>query len=267
MLKLTLILLLGMTTTTSATFHNAGTPNNVPLSFDCAARTAVYEYGQKLLPRKKHFKTLFDALQLSNGCNKTSPPADDAWLPPKYPTPTTSNILFVDAKASAGGSGTKTDPLATISEAVLESSKSSDSTTILLRSGTHFTDQIQLGPEHSGLTIQNYNGEYATVSGGVPFTLSAGAWTPYKIEKGWSDSLGENNIYGKLATPKTSTSSIKFLGLFDSFAACKAAATNNDIAVTYHQANFDSGQWAKGCYATIKGEGNWSPTPEANVDR
>lgn len=36
---------------------------NVPASFDCAMRKAAYEYGQKTLPRKGAFESLYYALE------------------------------------------------------------------------------------------------------------------------------------------------------------------------------------------------------------
>ena len=39
---------------------------------------------------------------------------------------------------------------------------------------------VEIGAAHSGITIENYNGEHATVSGGVAFTVPKAAWSPYK---------------------------------------------------------------------------------------
>lgn len=49
----------------------------------------------------------------------------------------------------------------------------------MLRKGTYYSPGEVLGPEHSGLTIQNYNGEHAVVSGGVP--LTGVTWAPYNV--------------------------------------------------------------------------------------
>ena len=54
------------------------------------------------------------------------------------------------------------------------------SNALVLRKGTYYTDQIELQKQHSGLTIQNYKGERATISGGVPLSLKASDWSPYK---------------------------------------------------------------------------------------
>ena len=49
----------------------------------------------------------------------------------------------------------------------------------MLRAGTYYTDTVHITEELAGLTIQNYNGENAVVSGGVPLTIPASAWKPY----------------------------------------------------------------------------------------
>ena len=82
----------------TAKFHNSGTPSNIPPSFDCAARAATWEHGKKLLPGRGEFVTLFDAMQLDDGCNMTRPTTEDAWTPVSYPTP--PGAIFVDATMS-----------------------------------------------------------------------------------------------------------------------------------------------------------------------
>ena len=49
-----------------------------------------------------------------------------------------------------------------------------------LRAGTHFSASVYITSAHAGLTIQNYAGEHAVVSGGVPIKASKGDWKPYK---------------------------------------------------------------------------------------
>lgn len=43
---------------------NGGTPAGIPVKTDCHLRQFVWEAGQKLMPRRGQFKTLFDAMQL-----------------------------------------------------------------------------------------------------------------------------------------------------------------------------------------------------------
>ena len=61
-------------------FINSGTPQKVPLSFDCAAREYAYQYGQQIQPRHGTFVDLFDALQLI-ACNKTRPIPTPRYIP------------------------------------------------------------------------------------------------------------------------------------------------------------------------------------------
>lgn len=65
-------------------------------AFDCAARELAYEYGQKLMPQRGSFRTLFDSLQLQ-ACNHTPPATFDTWTPPTLPTPSTGTVIFADA--------------------------------------------------------------------------------------------------------------------------------------------------------------------------
>ena len=54
----------------------------------------------------------------------------------------------------------------------------------MLKEGTYYTDTVQIGPEHSGLTIQNEDGANVTVSGGVPLSIGAADWKPDPLMKG-----------------------------------------------------------------------------------
>ena len=247
-------------------FHNSGTPNYISKSFDCNVRKAAYEYGKALIPRRGDFKTLFDALQLGNGCNVPEPKGPvDAWSPTKYPTPK-SNVIYADAAKGSDrtGSGSKSNPFQSIAKAVFAAKHH---TTILLRGGTYFTEQIELGTELSGLTIQNYDGERVTVSGGIPINITGQRlWKPYKVKHGWdSPALGGNNIYGKVPAPKTNTSLVKYLGSFPTLAACQEAARADFGSVTWHHPDFDR-SWASQCYGTLQRSGWWNPFREEGVD-
>ena len=61
-------------------------------------------------------RSVFDALQLE-ACEETPPPLNaGAWVPPVYPTPTTTPCLYVDASRNTSGSGSKEAPFATLRE-------------------------------------------------------------------------------------------------------------------------------------------------------
>ena len=46
------------------------------------------------------------------------------------------------------------------------------------RGGTYeLSESLLLTDKHAGLTLQNYDGENVTISGGVSFSISKDAWT------------------------------------------------------------------------------------------
>lgn len=151
----------------------------VPPTFDCKARAAAYEYGKYLLPERGSFKTLFEALQLQD-CGLTTPTEYDEFKPPTFPAPAGS--IYVDAaKGSDSNAGTAAAPMKTIAAAV---AKAGEKATVVLKAGTYHTDTVNIGAEHSGLTIQNDAGAAVTVSGGVPLTVAAADWKPDPLMKG-----------------------------------------------------------------------------------
>jgi hypothetical protein len=140
-----------------------GTPQGVPDLIDCAVREFAYNYGKSLLPDRGDFKTLFDAMQLQF-CNLTAPTTSDKYVPPKLPTPT--NALFVCAqKGSDDADGTRATPYRTITRALGEVGKSKMPAAIVVRGGVYELDEpLQIGPQHSGLRLQNFEGEEVTLA-------------------------------------------------------------------------------------------------------
>ena len=65
--------------------------------------------------------------------------------------------------------------------------------TIALREGTHYlSETLALGPRDARLTLRNYPGEAATLSGGVPLDLAPSAWRDATAEcgkGGWKAAL------------------------------------------------------------------------------
>ena len=51
--------------------------------------------------------------------------------------------------------------------------------TIILRAGRHYTGGIVLSARHAGLTIQNFEGEHAVVTGAIPVPVSKEKWTQH----------------------------------------------------------------------------------------
>ena len=152
----------------------------MPPTFDCKARAAAWEYGKYLLPDRGDFRTLFEALQLQD-CGLTTPAEMGVFKPPTYPTP--ADAIVVDAeKGSDSAAGTAAAPLKTIAAAVAKAA--GKKATVVLNAGTYHTDTVQIGKEHSGLTIQNAAGAAVTVSGGVPLSIAASDWKPDPLKPG-----------------------------------------------------------------------------------
>ena len=160
---------------------SAGTPDGMSASYDCEVRKHAWEFGKATLPRHGSFKTLFDALQLRQCEGVTAPPTVDAFVPPYFSTPTHGHVIYADSTAPAGGDGTLARPFATLEAGLAAAAASASSnTTLLLRRGRYHTSGVVLTSAHSGLTIQNYEGEAAIVSGSVAVPGSAKNWSPHK---------------------------------------------------------------------------------------
>jgi len=102
-----------------------------------------------------------------------------------------------------------------------------------------------LGPGHSGLTIQNYQGERAVVSGAVPlgqagqgnqprWTKVPAAPSPARATAtaaaaaaaNWTLWPEVNNVFGRAPNPNggNPADGVKFLGKFDTLPGCAGAA-------------------------------------------
>ncbi len=140
---------------------------------DCAVRILAYQYALQLQPQLAPLLDVFDALELATVC-KQPRPAEENHGQPSYAPPL--GALYVDAaKGSDTASGSAGAPLKTV-EAALKMCGSTTARAIVLRAGVHFlASTLEVGADLSGLVIQNYPGEEAWISGGVPLTAS---WTP-----------------------------------------------------------------------------------------
>lgn len=214
----------------SGKFINGGTPGGVPPTFDCKTRYAAYEYGKYLLPKHGAFRTLFEALQLQE-CNLETPAEIDTFTPPQFPTPDAA--LYVSSTTGADSNpGTEASPFKTIAAAVLAAKSGA---TIVLRKGTYHTDTVLIDAEKNGLTLQNYNGEAVTVSGGVPLNLKASDWKKDPRMKGrWvTSALAGSDI--------TEITGMRIDG-------------NRSIRAKYPNGNMElSGNWLSGAGASMGG--------------
>ena len=170
---------------------NGGTPKDVPHSADCAIRRAAWEFGQKLLPERGGFRTLYDALQLNacNGESAAAPPAHDVWTPLSEPLPNNQLVLLVDPTEPSSLLSNSPRPGARFRtvHAAVEASRTlrtepGQPVTIALRGGVHHLNStLHLGQADSGLTLRACPGEEATLSAAVPLVTE---WRPSSACRG-----------------------------------------------------------------------------------
>ena len=175
------LLVAGTPTGVAEPMVHSGTPVGIPEKTDCAIRQLAWEYGRKLQPTRGAFKDLYDALQLG-ACGVPLPPGEHmgAWGTARQPeTPAGALELLVNPHAGDDDGDDTTTPFASISAAVdaaIATRAPGQAAHIVLRGGTHFvTGTIQLTSAHSRLTIRNFDGEEAVISGGVNLTQQ---WKP-----------------------------------------------------------------------------------------
>ena len=168
-------------------------------TLDCPVRQLGLDMAQKLQPWRPvaAFTEIADALNgavEAQHC-KVAPSAPVQPSAPttrrtlSYPLPTAEEspiTVFVDAAAgSDAADGSLTAPLATI-EAALSAVRRARSgalrgarATIVLRAGVHaLAATLQLHAADSGLTLQSYPDEAATISGAKPVTVPWTRTTP-----------------------------------------------------------------------------------------
>ena len=255
---------LGVAAVVSGAMRNSGTPDGVPEDIDCAVRSLAYEFGKAKLPAKNDFGLLFDALQLAS-CPGTTPPREDGRLAVGSYEVEGAALYVSPVGDDANDGASVASPLKTVGAALARAAEARGPTTIALRGGTYeIAETLEIGPEHSGLTLQNYRGEAAVLSGGSAFSVAAGDWAPFKTKGlAWRTSYGANNVYG-LAAPGGNTSEASYLGDFDDADACgdAAAAARRFLTWTYHEAAF-GGPFARQCFGRTSDA--WVPRGEAHV--
>ena len=133
---------------------------------DCAVSILAYEYALQLQPQLAPLLEVFDALELGTVCKQPRPSPKPRPAPSFTPAP---GALYVDAgKGSDTAAGTTSAPLKTVG-AALKLCGAKATKQIVLRAGVHFlAETLDVGAALSGLTIQNYPGEEAWLSGGAP---------------------------------------------------------------------------------------------------
>ncbi|KAJ1456469.1 hypothetical protein M885DRAFT_564118 [Pelagophyceae sp. CCMP2097] len=210
-------------------FVNSGTPAGAPFDVDCAVRKTAWEFGKAKLPNRGGFKTLFDALQLQV-CGVAAKMEDDVFKALEHEAK--GKVIFVATDGSNENAGTLEKPLLSIEAALDSVSKrrkegERGEFTISLRGGVYEVDGIRITRVHSNVTVQNYKGEAATISGGVAFQIPKKDWRPFLQEKmAWRRYAGESNVFG-LIQPQTSSPGFEYVGNFKAVEGCasKAEAT------------------------------------------
>jgi len=242
--------------------HNSGTPDGVPDDIDCTVRELAWEFGKKKLPERGDFGLLYDALQLHACPDVARPRASGAWAAPSLAV-ADGPTYYVATDGDDAGKGTKADPVASIQRG-LELAKGQGNATILVRGGTYELEStILVNEDHSGVTIQNYDGENVTVTGGVSFTINAADWTPYNVqETHWETYVDQNNVYS-LADAGANNSNADYLGTFDAADECAAAAAAGPyLSWTFHGPSF-GGDFANQCFGRL-GDA-WIPKAQEDV--
>eukprot|EP01052_Picozoa_sp_SAG31_P002049 SAG31_NODE_69_length_28130_cov_15.318219_2_plen_950_part_00 len=179
--------------------------SNGTATFDCKMRKLAYEFGQQKRPDYSKFADLYYALGLNHDCQAEVPHPQFAaadWAPslPRFSPGSGKAIYYVDyARGDDTNTGLRIDlPKKTIHAAVTAAA-GRPNTTINLRAGRHIVKEtVQLTAAHSGLTIQNYNGEDAVVSGGVPLSPK---WTPHKLANGMTVFIADVSAAGLREVP------------------------------------------------------------------
>jgi len=243
-------------------FQHSGTPPGITAAFDCAARNATWHFGRSLLPERASFVTLFDALQLQ-ACGLARPLAVDEYVPPTFSTPRGS--IFVDAAVgSDDAAGSSDEPLQTL-EAAAAAARGRRNATIVLRAGVHRVARtVALSAEHVNLTIQNYEGERASLSGARGLAIPAAAWQPYRVGTGdWVVREGSSLVLGRAVAGKDS-GPVKFLGVRGSAAACQASASRLDMGgFAYHDRTVTG--FEQMCYGVERDAFTWATEPQRGV--
>ena len=138
---------------------------------ECAFRALTYDYALKQSPDRAPLLEVFDALELATACDTPRPAEHGTPWPSFANPPSGGRAWYVATDGSDSGAGTVSAPFKTVAAAVAASRErgmTAQQRWVLLRSGIHYlTDTVALDALDSNLTIQNYNGEEAWLSGGV----------------------------------------------------------------------------------------------------
>ena len=230
----------------------------------CKVYELVHEYSLKVQPNltSAQSNAIRDALRLDE-CNTTkrAPHSNEDQSRRRFPIPHSDGVtVYVDSvRGDDSAGGTLDAPLRTIRAAQSKTRSASGASTIILRGGVYYLNStLELTPLDSGLTIQNYDGEEAVVSGATP--LGSLEWKPHDIRPHDQNTTmniqQDTNCVGKCAKFGDNTTACPFYGVTPDAKACSAACLASDscIAFTWHAATQPKGSqgWEKQCYLVTK---------------
>ncbi|KAJ9469344.1 hypothetical protein DIPPA_01757 [Diplonema papillatum] len=182
----------------------------VDQAFDCAVREYAYEYAQQIQGWRGAIamKEVFDGLELMTLCNQTFKADAFPYAKQVAAFPIATELVhYVCPRVGSDdlttpGRGNEATPFATVAVA-LESmrrlrsgkNKAANPATLVLREGKHHLKQtLNFTSEDSFLTVQNYPGEEAGISGTIPLQ------TMWKRESAMSANVYSTYVGGLMDT-------------------------------------------------------------------
>ena len=197
--------LLAVVLTAAATIAGTGDPyvNEAPLGAEhgCAMHKLAFEFAQDLRPDllpagSRRLRQVWDSLftgDMESGnfgggkmgtCNQTAPTGAAKPVPPSPPplAGAAPPSFVVDFRAgSDSAAGSLAAPFRTVARAVVSSRSTSGPRRVVLRAGVHeLPSSLALGPQDSGLVIENYPKEEAWLSGAQSLDVDALPWKHYQ---------------------------------------------------------------------------------------
>ena len=150
-------------------------PIEPTIEFECAMRSAAYEYALHLMPSRGTFVDAFDAFELASMCNETRPEAEGRgqWALSANIASNTAHEINVDSKTGSDGtgSGTAAKPFATVEKGV-SACRAALPCSVRVHPGEYYLQAtLALTAADAGLRIVGVptaDGELPLLSGGVP---------------------------------------------------------------------------------------------------
>lgn len=245
-------------------------PLSVDGALDCALRSLAWEYGQHLggllgaaPAMASPFRTLFDALRLSEDCGTVPPPLSSRSTSRRarrlHDSVANATYYADPVHGNDNNAGTFSSPFLTIERALSASRVGPTPAAIVLREGTFFLqDTLVLTPGDSGLSISAFSGESATLSAGAPlvnlsWVRSAAPPSP-PLSQPVTGSLLAWNGSSCVSDPGDSHPDVCVpLGRTSDAVACAQACMSSAACTGYTWHDNSTGAWYEWCYARLDG--------------